>query len=238
MRDVCYVSVDKTYDLVISSDNAANIGEKEGDQIRAPYSLVAESLFRVAFMENRAVGAQPLTVVLYNFSDEYVWEEWVQTIKKQLNSLGFDVPITGSTESNFPLSQSAFGLSIIGRVEKRKIKDRKTPEGARFAVIGEPLVGEEVIAHQERMVPLSTFEQVVHHNGVYEVLPVGSKGIEKEIRMLLQINGLSTSIQSNCDIDLHKPAGPSTCFIITYEEGKEADIRTLTGDLFHSLTTL
>ncbi|ARI78552.1 hypothetical protein [Halobacillus mangrovi] len=238
MRDVCYVSVDETYEIVISSDNAANIGEKVGDQIQAPYSLVAKSLFRVAFMENRAVGAQPLAVVLYNFSDASVWAEWVQTIKQQMSTLGLEAPITGSTESNFPLPQSAFGLSIIGRVEKRKTKDRETPEGARFAVIGEPLVGEEVITHQERMVPLSKFEQVVQHKAVYEVLPVGSKGIENEIILLLQINGLSTSFQLNCDLDLHKSAGPSTCFIITYEESNEADIRALAGNFFHALTIL
>ncbi|MGI8314645.1 hypothetical protein [Halobacillus mangrovi] len=236
MRDLSYVIIDDTYELVISSDNAANIGEKEKDQIQAPYSLVAESLFRVAFMENRSIGAHPIAVVLYNFTDESVWREFTQTIKKKMNAMGFEVPITGSTESNFPLPHSAFGLSIIGKVEKRNKIDCQTPANARFAVIGEPLVGEEVIRHRERMAPLALFEELVKNKDIYEVLPVGSKGIEKEVKALLQANDFSEDVQVKCSLDLYKSGGPATCFVITYNPGEEVNIRALAGDVFHHLT--
>lgn len=235
MRDVSFVPLGEGRELVISSDNAAFIGEKEADEVKAPYEVVAEALFRVAYMENRAVGADPVSVILYDFSGGEGWRRISGAIEELGKKTGYHLPVTGSTESNFPLPQSAFAIAILGQVNSESKKVRKTPKTAKFAVIGEPLVGEEVRTKRESIAPLHLFDQLLQLDGVYEVLPVGSKGIAGETRGLLEDNNLLSDVSFHCDLDIEKSGGPATCFVVTYKEKEEARIRACCKGLFHPL---
>ncbi|WP_027954550.1 hypothetical protein [Halobacillus kuroshimensis] len=235
MRDSTFIPFDKQFDLVISSDNAANIGEKDADHIQAPYPLVAESMFRVAFMENYAVGAEPLSILLHNFSGEGVWQPCVDRVNELTEGLGLSVSVTGSTESNFPLQQSALSLTVMGKVSPSKVKTGCTPEYAAFAVIGEPLVGQEVMEKQDRIAPLSLFKELADHPSVFEMVPVGSKGILYELQEMLKANDLAETFPEHCSLDINKSGGPSTCFIISYKKEEEAALRKAAGALFHPL---
>ena len=92
-----------------------------------------------------------------------------------------NVPITGSTESNFSLLQSALGMIVIGK------RDRVIPEETilldqmEFAVIGSPLVGEEVLNKVGEVLPLSLFQLLCRLDHVV-ILPVGSKGVLHELK--------------------------------------------------------
>ncbi|MFC0522742.1 ATPase [Pontibacillus salicampi] len=235
MRDGQILPLDETYNLVITSDNAANIGEQQLDQIKAPYSIVALSLCRVAIMEGMALGGVPVAALLFNFSDHKVWDVFVEAIQNMTASLGYSVPITGSTETNFPLPQSAFGLSIISKVPKHASFQRNTPNHAAFAVIGEPLVGEEVLTKQEDMAPLRLFQQLLNNEHVYEILPVGSRGIEQELNTVLEDNHLPLDRTIMAEVNVQKSAGPSSCFIISYNKEREEEIQLISGNYFHSL---
>ena len=66
-------------------------------------------------MECIAAGGKPFSVVLHNFCGNDSWGELVKGIEKGLKELNLqDVSITGSTESNFHLQQSAIGLVVLG----------------------------------------------------------------------------------------------------------------------------
>lgn len=235
MRDSTFIPFDDSFDLVISTDNAANIGEKAGDYIQAPYPLVAEFMFRVAFMENYAVGAEPLSILLHNFSGDDVWEPCVSRIHAIIDRLDLSLSVTGSTESNFPLQQSAMALTIAGKIHRADKMTGCTPEHAAFAVIGEPLVGEEVMDEQDRMASLSLFKELADHPAVFETRPVGSKGILYELKEMMSINGQARAVDPCCPLDLFKSSGPSTCFIISYKKEQEAALRTAAEALFHPL---
>src|SRR3954452_5049017 len=116
MRDIVRIPFNGEDSLIIACDNSGAIGMQEQDLVHVPYETVAYYSFRVAVMECIAAGGEPIAVVLHNFCENEPWDELVNGIEKGLRELKLsDVRITGSTESNFSLLQSALGLVVIGK---------------------------------------------------------------------------------------------------------------------------
>ncbi|MFG6147770.1 ATPase [Halobacillus sp. B23F22_1] len=223
-----FIPVQKECELVIATDNAGAIGSKSEDQVQVPYSIVAEALFRVAFMDAVAVGASPYAVNVMNFAGDDVWLELEETITEQCRSLGFKLSITGSTESNFSMNQSAIGLSVIGTVSEEEKKIGCSNEGCGVALIGEPLVGEEVIHEADKIAPLDLFLRLTKQDWVHEILPVGSKGIEGSLIELEKRNGWNPQ-EWIVPFDRKKSGGPSTSFLITYDLKRGLDLQKQAG---------
>jgi hypothetical protein len=229
MRDAVLVPY-KNEMFVIASDNSGGIGLKEHDIVKAPYHIVAYYAFRVAVMECMAAGAVPLSVIMHNFCGDENWSALTEGVKRGLKEMGLELPITGSSESNMNLLQSSLGLNVFGITSHFEVKQRQTDE--KLAVIGLPLVGEDVLYKQEFVAPLSLFKWFSEF-GEITLLPVGSKGILYELQNFLpQI--------SNCAIhttvDIHASSGPSTCFLISYPASLEAEIKAKAGFLFNAIT--
>ncbi|QPA29883.1 AIR synthase related protein [Thermaerobacillus caldiproteolyticus] len=231
MRDVLFLPLYQDEELVIAADGSAAIGLKEADIVHVPYETVAYFAARVALMEVMCVGAAPLAVVLQNFVHNEVWEALCTGIRTALGELHLDLPIVGSTESNFPTLQSAVGMTVIGMVHKAQKRIGTTPSDAKFAVIGEPLVGDEVMERRDRVLPLSLFRQLLHRTDIYELVPVGSKGIFYELQGLLDDNSLQSS-QCSCALPLHASSGPATSLIISFDPNGEEEIKQMARDYF------
>lgn len=228
MMDSLNLPFTESQTLVISTDNSGGIGLKEKDLVQVPYEVVGYYSFRVAVMECLAAGGSPMAVVLQNFCGDEAWETLTRGVRKGMVEMGMDLAITGSTESNMPLLQSALSLMVIGKREKefgtQQIPNRK------MALIGMPLVGDEVMEQQGWVAPLSLYKWCSALEGAL-VLPVGSKGIAYEWKQLDPQGGeVSERIRSLVDIE--KSSGPSTCFLIAYPESLEAEISQRCGPLF------
>ncbi|GHH96837.1 ATP-binding protein [Neobacillus kokaensis] len=234
MRNVLTLPFEGGSFLIISSDNSGAIGMKEHDHVHVPYETVAYYSFRVAAMECIAAGGAPVSVVLHNFCGNEPWEELVKGVQKGLFELGlFDVSITGSTESNFQLMQSAFGVIVIGKKTADKKSEIQNFNSVNLAVIGQPLVGDEVIQRGNEVVPLSVFLEVSKLNGVL-AWPVGSKGILYELqRMFPELELTKEKVES--DVDLCKSSGPATCFICTFNNEQKELLNKLAENFIHSL---
>lgn len=234
MRDSITIPFHGEDSLVIASDNSGAIGMKEYDLVHVPYETVAYYSFRVAVMECIAAGGEPISVVLHNFCGNEPWVELSSGIQKGLLELNLqDVSITGSTESNFSLSQSAVGLLVIGKKPSDETTEIEFCDQLRFAVVGMPLVGSEVIGHQDYIAPLSIFREVSRLKDVM-VWPVGSKGILAEMNQMF--SHVSFTIDRVLtDLDVLKSSGPSTCFIVVYHVSQEDELEKLAGDFFHSV---
>jgi hypothetical protein len=227
MRDELIIPINEKESIVITTDNIGGIGMKEQDVVKVAYETVGYFSFRVAMMECIAAGAKPKAVVLQNFCGEKEWTELVSGIQQGLSELGLkDIQITGSTESNFPLVQSVVGLNVIGLQSRDKKK--KMVEKARVALIGLPLVGEEVIFQADDVAPLSLFYELSLLEDVV-VWPVGSKGVGYELQRLGMIGGPTR-------MDLQKSGGPSTSFLVVYPPEKELEIKDLSGKYYHLIT--
>ncbi|HWO98884.1 MAG TPA: ATPase [Bacillus sp. (in: firmicutes)] len=236
MRDVLFLPLDEKEELVIAVDNVGAIGEKEYDDVSVSYDTVAYYSLRVAMMELLSVGATPLSVVISNFNGEGAWPHYKKGIERVCYELNMEcLAIVGSSETNFSLTQSAVGFTLIGKVKKGEKKIGRTPADACLAVIGTPLVGPEVLEQQEKILPLSIFQKLLKEQEIYELIPVGSKGIGHELHVLMQLNGFDFS-RGNHDLPLEQSAGPATCVLISYNEAREPAIRDLCGDLFRPLT--
>ncbi|WP_044747561.1 hypothetical protein [Bacillus alveayuensis] len=235
MRDVLILPFSQEERLVIASDNSGAVGEKEHDLVKVDYETVAYFSLRVAMMECMAVGAKPVAIVIQNFVGEGEWKRFKKGAHQLFQELQIDpIPITGSTESNFSVMQSAIGFIVIGRLHVSKKKFGITLKQAKYAVIGEPLVGHEVLEKREKVAPLSLFKSLVNHPKIYEIVPIGSKGIYYELEQLLKNNHIQIgNVSSPLDID--KSAGPATCFLISYDLKGEREIRDLSGEYFHPI---
>ncbi len=208
--------------LVIASDNSGAIGEKPLDKVPVSYETVAYFLFRVAYMECVSSGAFPLSVVLHNFNGDAAWEKLLAGVYKGYTELGIaPLPVTGSSESNFTMQQSATSLSIVGKIEGGKTDKQPFCEwedtmSSRFhvAVVGQPLVGADVLIHADKVASLQTYKWLSEQEEVVALIPVGSKGIDLELKKI------HPEIKARfCEsLDTKKSAGPATCYIVVYEK--------------------
>lgn len=236
MRDVLFIPSTEERELVISTDCSGGIGEKPDDVVFASNRLVSYFTMRVAIMELLAVGAAPTAVVLANFSGDNSWQEYMTGIYQVYEELQISpLPLVGSTETNMSLQQSAIGLTVLGEINQQQKRIKKTPANAMFAVIGDPLVGDKVITEKARVAPLSLFRKCLELAGIYEIIPVGSKGIYHELELLLKINAISNGEIAGSSLNLYASSGPATCFIISYDEAIEEKLQELTGQYFHKL---
>lgn len=235
MRDIITIPLTSTESLIIASDNSGGIGMKADDHVQVSYETVAYYSFRVAAMECIAAGGVPVSVVLHNFCGDNTWSELLKGIQKGLAELNLeDVAITGSTESNFHLQQSAVGLVVLGKRSLFKNTENFFSKHLKFAVIGSPLVGNEVMDHGDQVVPLSVFREV---NKLEEIIvwPVGSKGILYEFNQMFR-NKEFTKEMLHTKLDVLKSSGPATCFIIAFEQDLEEELKEIAAEYYHSIT--
>lgn len=231
-RDVISISISDEEELILATDCSGGIGNKEGDVVLADPETVGYYCFRVAAMECLAVGARLKAIQLLNFTSDAVWDQYCSGVKKGLSEMNQEgIPITGSTESNIGLNQSALGVTCIG------IRSKKRPSPSctnlAYALVGTPLVGNEVIKQHASIAPLDLFMNCVQHSSIIDVLPVGSKGVLHELSLLLGKPLRREDVTSIQDLD--KSGGPSTSFIISYRKAEELDVKDLTNGFFHSL---
>lgn len=233
-RDVSLVRLNELESLVIAADNSGGIGLKEKDFLKTPYDVVSYYGFRVAVMECMAAGGKPISVVVHNFCQDDAWEPIMIGIERGMKELGMkNIPITGSTESNFTLLQSALGVIVIG---KRAVTYREqvvSPRDMELAVIGSPLVGHEVLDCAKDVLPLSLFYELCQLEDIV-ILPIGSKGIMHEVRNILDDDTI-ISERLKCDVDIGKTAGPSTCVLMAFKPELESLLVQKCGHLYHSV---
>jgi len=234
MRDIITIPLTNQELLIIASDNSGGIGMKEHDLVQVSYETVAYYSFRVAAMECIAAGGELVSVVLHNFCGNSTWSELVNGIQKGLGELNLrNIPITGSTESNFTLKQSAVGVVVIGKKSIDKKTEKIFTSDLKFAVVGTPLVGNEVIDLAEKVVPLSTFQEVTKLENTM-IWPVGSKGILSELNQMFAAKKFTKEMLDS-NMDVLKSSGPSTCFIVAFEQWIEETLKSAAGEYFHSI---
>lgn len=234
MRNVLTIPMEQTNTLIVAIDNSGAIGMKKDDLVHVPYETLAYYSFRVAAMECIAAGGEPTIVMLTNFCGDEAWEELTGGVKKGLEELQLnDMVISGSTESNFKLQQSAVGIMVLGKKSGQSEKEINYQESLKIAVIGKPMVGNEVVEQAGQIAPLLLFQKISRLKGV-TVWPVGSKGILSEMNHIFKNRKISKDNVITA-VDILKSSGPSTCFIVLYEEERETEVKYLAESYFHSV---
>jgi hypothetical protein len=234
MRDVSIIPSSSNEEIIVGTDNSGGIGTKEEDVVKVDDRITAYYSTRVAVMEVLAVKAKPFSVIIHNFSGDQVWEAYKKGAETALKEAELEeMLITGSTESNFPLKQSALGITVLGK--RSVVNNEKANECEySYAVIGTPLTGDQVLENMEVVAPLSLFTKLCRHSAILDLIPVGSKGILEELRVLTGDASL-TEKNVECPLDILVSGGPSTCFIVKFRKEDEGKVRELAGCYYHSL---
>lgn len=197
--------------LVMTSDNSGAIGEKPLDEVNVPYEMVAYYAFRTAVMDCFSAGALPVSVVIHNFCGDGAWSKLQAGVLQGLAEIGVDdASVTGSTESNMALQQSAVAVTVLGE----RVRNFSEVSGqVEWTLKGKPLVGMEVVERVNEVAPLNLARSYIEDPSIAVIWPVGSKGIAAEWSRMCEQLDVEVPMP-NFGVDVNKSAGPATCWIV------------------------
>lgn len=216
VRDLTIIELDNNTTLVIACDSCGAIGMKEGDALKVPPFYVGKFTARVALLEVLCAGAKVIAITNNVCNEmEPTALEIIKGIKDELaEALIEDTVLTGSTEENFKTTSTAVGITVIGTVKPNKLRVNAIKTDAVIIAIGMPKVGDEINYNGDKdLVAYSQIKTLQALEGVYEIVPVGSKGIAYECRQLALANNLDLELENEQKMDLLKSGGPATCAI-------------------------
>ncbi|WP_075618399.1 hypothetical protein [Paenisporosarcina indica] len=191
--------------FVVTTDNSGGIGEKQADIVVAPNDVVSYFAARVTLLEQWTAHAEVESVIIQNFSGETAWQAYKDGVKKLLEEVDLaSLQISGSSETNMELMQSAMAVTMIGRI-KEEVDGEVT-----WFIYGQPFVGSDVLEHTDAIADLKKIKEAITSGVVKKIWPVGSKGIQAEARALF----VDDTLCVKSELDVEKSAGPSTVVFI------------------------
>lgn len=213
--------------LVVTTDNSGGIGEKAQDLVQVPDALTAYYSARVALLEQWAANSTPIAVLIHNFSGSASWMRYVRGVTQLLAESKLQtLPISGSTETNMELLQSAVSITMIGT--HRTFTEEVN---GKWFTYGAPLIGQEVIDHSKEVASIHKINVALKNQLVHKIWPVGSKGILHEIRNLLQ----DDDIEIESPLNLTKAGGPSTVVLVYISKDRIEEAQNFFGETLRDI---
>lgn len=216
VRDLTLVDLGQQRTMVIACDSCGGVGMKEQDILKVSPYITGRYTARVAILEVLCTGAEVicLTSTICNEMNS-TGKDMIEGIKAELQEAGINnVVLTGSTEENFPTMTSALGVTAMGIIQNDQLKVNNVKQEAFLVALGQPKVGQEVLESGENdRIHYRLIKQMLKENEVYEIIPVGSKGILYEMQELARNNCLKLTVNPDSNLDVAKSGGPSTAVI-------------------------
>ncbi|APH20203.1 AIR synthase related protein [Clostridium botulinum] len=239
VRDLTLISLDKDKTLVVACDSSGSIGPKKNDILKIPAFYTGKFTIRVGILEVMCTGAEIVTVTNAVCCEmNPTGREIIDGIKGELKRAGIDeVVLTGSTEENFPSFSTGLGITVLGIVDNSIIKvnnvnncsgnnEKHNKDDILLISVGIPKVGEEInIYNDKEIVDYEDIKILLENPKVYEIVPVGSKGILYEGEVLAKNNNLKLKLKENISIDIKKSNGPATTIIAAIHKEEYENIR-------------
>jgi hypothetical protein len=216
IRDLSLICLDKDTTLVVACDSCGGIGSKEGDILKVPPFYVGKFISRVPIMEVMCSGAEVITITNAVCNEmNNTGSDIIKGIRQEMLEADIaEAVLTGSTEENFKPISTALGVTVIGIAKNCTLRINSVAEEAVVISIGLPKVGGEIdFIKDNEIVTYEDIKRLLALKEVYEIVPVGSKGIAYEAEQLAAFNHMEISFDQFQKVDLHKSSGPSTCVI-------------------------
>lgn len=220
IRDLTLIELVGGISIVIACDSNASNGEKPNDFHNNSYEESAVSVLKVPMMEVLATGAIPILVVDNLCMElEPTGRRIINIIKKELSSSlpDYEIFLTGSTEDNFPTTQSGFGITVIGILHPGRNRLRSSLIGDYVFCVGIPQSGIEVpyFENTPSVAGIDTVFALSRLDSIHEILPIGSKGALFEANQLADTVGAAFEPIPQNRVDLKTSAGSSTAVLIS-----------------------
>lgn len=200
---------------LLSSDVTAGIGPGSEDNIKLETGLVTRFVMRVVLMDILAVGANPLAVTVTTSLPRSSEEEITAAVRTSLTAWGCpqQLPMTGSSEDNFSTTQTAIGVTILGRAGLDQVRKIGSQPGNKLYLIGAPVSGAEVLARQNDLVSWKELAFLLDDPETSDIIPVGSGGARARIGRLTELTDLEFNSAGHHLAEVS--AGPATSLLIS-----------------------
>lgn len=234
VRDLTVVDQADGLSWIIACDSVGSIGAKPADAYPAEARTVAHYAARVPLIEALAAGASPQIIVdTLSVELEPTGREMIAEVRRLAGSLGLGPDrVTGSTEDNVPSAATGIGVTVFATATR--LRAGTASAGDRILLLGRPTSAphDRIEIGDRRMVDLPTLADVLRITGVSDALPVGSKGVGHEARVLAETNGLVWRPTTDHGVDLDHSGGPASCVLIAVrDDAWSAVLAALPADL-------
>lgn len=230
VRDLSLVDLDNKTTLVIACDSCGGIGMKEGDALKVPPLFVGKFAARVPLLEVLSTGAEVM-VITNNVCNEMepTGKEMIKGISEELAEASIDdAVLTGSTEENFKTISTAVGVTVMGVVPNNLLRVNTAAVCSYVISIGLPKVGDEInYLKDDEIITYLHLKTLLSLNYVYEIIPVGSKGIAYECEQMALYNNLKFNFEKNLNVNIQKSSGPATCVIAAVKADSIGEINKI-----------
>ena len=230
IRDVLIFQLDRGKALVIGCDSAGAIGPKPLDIVKVDAHTLGKITARVALMEVLSTGAKPVCVVdALSVEPEPTGKEILAGVRDEAKKAGLDpeLAVMGSSEKNFAVKQTGIGVTVIGIIDTALLKIGVSKPEDIVVAVGVPCVGDEVL-HAEKLGKTANVSDVLtlrELNFVHEIIPVGSEGVTREIRILAESSKLNFKFEKQTRVDVKKSAGPATVLLASLPEANLVEVK-------------
>ena len=230
--DVSILKVPTGHAIVVGSTSTGGVGPKSMDSLKVQGRIVGKFMARVALMDVAATGAFPLLLsVTLGVEKEPTGREILEGIRAEAMVLGLEPNqvMMENTEDNFTTVQTGAGLTVVGFANEDELRLGKTRPGDVVAAIGKPKVGEEVVPAEVRgeIADLRNVTMLTQKKFIHDIVAVGSFGIAYEARMMAYGVGRQVKLLEGAGIDLVKTAGPASVVLVTLDQEKLEDLKSL-----------
>ncbi len=217
--------------MVVGCDSSGAIGPKPLDRLKVDGYIVGKFAARVALMEVISTGAKPVCVVdTLSVELNPTGLEMLRGVREEATAAGLDpqLAVTGSAEKNFQTDQTGIGVTVIGTCKKTSLQIGSAQADDTLVTVGSPALGAEVLPGEQKgtNATITDLRRVLGSGLAHEVIPVGSEGLQREIRVLEESAGLKFKSDPDCNVSLSKSAGPATVLLVSLPKEK---VPQLTG---------
>ncbi|OKY78061.1 MAG: Ribbon-helix-helix protein, copG family [Candidatus Methanohalarchaeum thermophilum] len=231
-RDVYYLNIDKLgLSIAISSSSSGGIGPKKHDRIDVRGDVLGSYIMRTALIKLLVNDVKP-NVAILNLSNEKdpTGKEVFEGIKKIGKIIGVENYILGHSEERVETNQTGVSVFTIGLKDSSQTTKVELEKGDKLLCLGKPRSGEEIIKKNSYF-GLKNVEKINKMDNVKKLIPVGNSGIRKNLENYLEKKKTNYEINKGVNIDLDKPAGPSTSIIaITDKKIAANELQKITRD--------
>ena len=228
-RDISIINLGDQF-ITIACDSCGGVGLLEDDIVKTDGFNVGYHTAFVSLAETLAIGAEPLIIAdtLSVSLGEY-GKSIVSGIRAAAKEAGLnpDTSITGSSEENFTVKSTGIGVTVIGRLVLADFRPSAVSDTYDVIVIGHPFVGDDVLKNKPKLLTLQTVRILKNNNSVFDIIPVGSKGILYESNQMAGTLGMQFNEETSDPGMIRISAGPATCAIAAVTPGTAKKIKTL-----------
>ena len=147
----------------------------------------------------------------------------IRGIQEELDTLGIDVPINGSHESNMKVSTTSVGITALGIGEPEMLG---TGEPYAVYVLGKPLVGNEVLEQPEWIVTYDEVKRALAHPSTISCGAHWFQRYPPRVDSVKLFRRASMESIELTDDELDHSGGPATAVVVSVRaSGETAMVR-------------